>query len=440
MRLPFRLSLPSRDAARRLAALDHVQAIIEFAPDGTIRHANALFLEIMGYRREEIVGQHHRLFVSAEEADSEDYREHWQRLGAGEPRSGLFRRLARDGREVWLRASYVPLTDRRGRVRRIVKFAMDVTAQRQAAADMDGRLRAIDRAQGVAEFDLDGTILNANPVFLNMMGYRLEEVAGRHHRIFVEPSEAARPEYQAFWQRLRQGTYDSAVYRRLGKGGREVWIQATYNPILDASGRPVKVVKYATDITAQTVAAQTLQREVRGLSEAVLNSAARADQANEVARRAMHAAEDGSRAMQDVINTMAAIRESAQSIGGILEIIEAIAFQTNLLSLNAAVEAAQAGKAGRGFAVVAEEVRNLSRRSRAASQEIRDLIANAQQRVDEGTTLVEHTGQAMGHILASITEASRLNGSICADASTQSTGIARVNAAAAQLERVYGTA
>ncbi|UGB36847.1 methyl-accepting chemotaxis protein [Frateuria soli] len=433
----LRRLLPAR-SADRLAAIDRVQAVIEFAPDGTIRDANALFLRTMGYTRAEIVGRHHRLFVLPEEAASDGYRQFWQRLREGRHDAGLYRRRARDGREVWLQSSYNPLHDRTGRVTGIVKFATDVTAQRQAAADLESRMQAIDRSQGVIEFALDGTIVAANANFLQALGYRAEEVVGRHHRMFVEPAEAARPEYQAFWQRLREGRHDAGVYRRVGKQGREVWIQATYNPVLDAAGQPARVIKFATDITAQTLAAKTLQREVQVLSSTVRESARHAVRANDAARKATETAGQGSQAMEAVIATMAGIVESTHSIGGILELIDSLAFQTNLLSLNAAIEAAQAGEHGRGFAVVADEVRQLAKRSRAASGEIRGLIEEARARVDHGTELVESTGRSMAEILSSIAEAHRLNGTISSSANAQASGIERVNAAVAQLEQVYG--
>jgi methyl-accepting chemotaxis protein len=424
--------------ARRLAAIDRVQAIIEFGPDGTIRDANPLFLRTMGYALPDIAGKHHRMFVLPDEASSEDYRSFWQRLREGRHDAGLYRRLTREGQEVWLQSSYNPLVDRRGRVTGIVKFATDVTAQRQSTADLESRIQAIDRSQGVIEFGLDGTILSANANFLQAMGYRAEEVIGRHHRMFVEPAEAARPAYQAFWQRLREGRHDAAVYRRVGKQGREVWIQATYNPVLDAAGRPTRVIKYATDITAQTLAAKTLQREVHGLSATVQESARHAAHATEAARKATETAQQGSQAMDAVVTTMAGIVESTRSVGGILELIDSLAFQTNLLSLNAAIEAAQAGERGRGFAVVADEVRQLARRSRDASKEIRALIDEARARVDQGTELVASTGHSMEEILRSIAEAHRLNGTISSSASAQASGIGRVNAAVAQLEQVYG--
>jgi methyl-accepting chemotaxis protein len=422
----------------KLAALDKVQAIIEFSPDGTVLHANGLFLQTMGYRLGEITGKHHRQFVDPAEAGSTAYAEFWERLREGKTDSGLYRRLHKQGADVWLQSSYNPIFDAFGRVTGVVKYATDVTERRRAEADMDGRLRAIDRAQATIEFALDGTILDANANFLAAMGYTIDEIVGRHHRMFVDPTEAASDAYAAFWSGLRDGRHASALYRRFGRGGRIVWIQATYNPILDAHGKPVRVVKYATDITAQTMAAQTLQREVVSLSHAVLDNAEKAGRAEALADGARAAAQRGGGVVADVVRTMGAIQDSTRSVEDILEMIDTIAFQTNLLSLNAAIEAAHAGESGKGFAVVADEVRQLAQRSGHASKQIHALIGNARDRVDEGAELVGSAGLVMQEILGAVDHVTEVTSAIGESAQVQSTGIERVNAAVTQLESVYG--
>lgn len=235
----------------QVAALHRVQAVIEFALDGTILQANDNFLQAVGYRLDEIQGRHHSLFVDPGHARSTGYRDFWERLGRGEFDAGQYRRFGKGGREIWIQASYNPVLDQHGRPYKVVKFATDITAQKQQAAESAGQLAAIDKSQAVIEFSMDGRILAANANFLAATGYALEEVRGQHHSLFVEPDYRASDEYRRFWEKLGSGEYDAGQYRRLGKGGREVWIQASYNPILDASGRPFKVVKYATDITAQ---------------------------------------------------------------------------------------------------------------------------------------------------------------------------------------------
>ncbi|HDS0948864.1 TPA: PAS domain S-box protein [Stenotrophomonas maltophilia] len=257
------------ELAAQVAALHRVQAVIEFALDGTILQANDNFLQAVGYRLDEIQGQHHSLFVAPDHARSADYRDFWARLARGEFDAGQYQRFGKGGREIWIQASYNPVLDRQGRPYKVVKFATDITAQKQQAADSAGQLAAIDKSQAVIEFSLDGRILSANANFLATTGYTLDEVRGQHHSLFVEPDYRASTEYRQFWEKLGRGEYDAGQYRRLGKGGREVWIQASYNPILDMNGRPFKVVKYATDITAQVHENQATQRAVAQTREVV---------------------------------------------------------------------------------------------------------------------------------------------------------------------------
>lgn len=253
----------------QVAALHRVQAVIEFALDGTILQANDNFLQAMGYRLEEIQGRHHSLFVDPEHARSAEYRDFWARLGRGEYDAGQYRRFGKGQREIWIQASYNPVLDRQGRPYKVVKFATDITAQKLQAADSAGQLAAIDKSQAVIEFSMDGHILSANDNFLAATGYRLDEVRGQHHALFIEPDHRDSAEYRQFWEKLGRGEYDAGQYRRLGKGGREVWIQASYNPILDLNGKPFKVVKYATDITAQVHENQAMQRAVAQTREVV---------------------------------------------------------------------------------------------------------------------------------------------------------------------------
>ncbi len=247
--------MPIFDANLRalMAAIDKSTARIEFAPDGTVLAANDLFLGLMGYSLAQVKGQHHTLFVPVAERDGEEYRSFWAALRRGEAQTREFKRIARDGRPVWIQATYNPVLDRAGHVARIVKFATDITAQVLRNIDHDGQLDALHRSQAVIEFGLDGTILTANQNFLDAVGYHLDEVKGRHHSLFVEATEREGAAYREFWARLARGEFASGEYRRIAKGGREVWIQATYNPIHDRDGHPLKVVKFATDVTAQKV-------------------------------------------------------------------------------------------------------------------------------------------------------------------------------------------
>ncbi|TBW95202.1 PAS domain-containing protein, partial [Xanthomonas citri] len=242
-----------RGLRHKVAAVDRVMAVIEFDLDGRILDANPNFLALMGYRLDEVVGQHHRMFVTAADRDSEGYRHFWEGLRRGDFNAGRFCRLDKRGHEVWINASYNPLLDRSGKAYRVVKYATDITAQVRQTADFEGRIDAIDKVMAVIEFSLDGTVLAANQNFLQVMGYRLEEIVGKHHGMFVDAGTRQSAAYRAFWDSLGRGAFDAGRYRRIGKGGREVWIQASYNPVLDEHGRPYKVVKYATDVTRQVV-------------------------------------------------------------------------------------------------------------------------------------------------------------------------------------------
>lgn len=243
------LDIDNAELAAIYKALNRVQAIIEFNLDGTIVSANQNFLDIFGYERDEIVGKHHRIFCEESFADSPGYKELWEKLARGEFHCDEFKRLGKGGKGIWLRASYNPILDKNGKPVKVVKFATDVTADRLAAAEFEGKIEAVDRAQAVIEFELDGTVITANENFLSIFGYGLDEVAGKHHRIFCERSYAESPDYDEFWRRLGRGEYIAAEFKRIRKNGTDVWLQATYNPIFDMDGRPFRVVKLATDIT-----------------------------------------------------------------------------------------------------------------------------------------------------------------------------------------------
>ncbi|MBR0967532.1 PAS domain-containing methyl-accepting chemotaxis protein [Bradyrhizobium diazoefficiens] len=256
----------------QVRALSKSQAVIEFELDGTIITANRNFLEAMGYRLDEIRGKHHSIFVMPEERGSAAYRAFWDRLARGEYQSAEYKRLGKGGREIWIQASYNPILDETGKSIKVVKFATDITARKIRSLEDAGKISAIGRAQAVIEFNLDGTIVTANENFLTTIGYRLDEIQGRHHGMFVAASERDSAAYREFWAKLARGEFQSGEYKRFGKGGKEVWILASYNPILDEAGKPFKVVKFATDTSAQKLANANFagQIEAIGKSQAVI--------------------------------------------------------------------------------------------------------------------------------------------------------------------------
>ncbi|MBR0950137.1 methyl-accepting chemotaxis protein [Bradyrhizobium canariense] len=365
--------------ASKIAAISRAQAVIEFKLDGTIVTANENFCNALGYSLAEIQGKHHSLFVAQSERDGAPYREFWAKLNRGEYQAGEFKRIGKGGREVWILASYNPLLDENGKPFGVAKFATDVTAEKLKNADLAGQIAAIDKAQAVIEFNMDGTIITANANFLSALGYALAEIKGKHHSMFVEPSERDGNGYREFWAALNRGQYQAAEYKRIGKGGKEVYIQASYNPIMDLNGKPYKVVKYATDVTKQVLVRMGNER-VRGMMESV---AAGSEELNASVREISEAMTKSRETAMSAVDQVASadaqaqrLTEAAQSMSGIVEMINSITGQINLLALNATIESARAGEAGRGFAVVASEVKSLANQAKQATDKIGQEIGS----------------------------------------------------------------
>lgn len=400
---------PSReDMEGELAALHRAQAVIEFDLQGHVLMANDNFLALMGYRLDEIQGQHHRLFVDPITRESAEYQAFWEKLGSGEYDSGRYKRVTREGREVWLQASYNPVLDRHGHPVKVVKYATDITQQQRRNADVEGQVAAISKVQAIIEFTLDGTILRANELFLSAMGYREEEIVGRHHSMFVRPEDSQSQAYRDFWRRLGAGSHETGQYLRVGRNGREVWIEASYNAILDPDGQPFKVVKFATDITRRVVAADTLRATVRDLDQ----NADEARRAHALAQEASGVAERGGASVAGVVKTMNTLSDSSRRIADIIGVMDGVAFQTNILALNAAVEAARAGQEGRGFAVVAAQVRELAQHSAAAAREIRALIQDSVGQIQDGAQRAQEAGATMREVTESSRHVTEIVGAV----------------------------
>tara|TARA_R110002073_G_scaffold29837_5_gene93606 strand:- start:1291 stop:2778 length:1488 start_codon:yes stop_codon:yes gene_type:complete len=426
-------NLGGDDARATLDALGRSLAIIEFKPDGTILTANANFLDAMGYTLAEVRGQHHRLFVDPSESSSAAYQLFWTNLQKGEFSATEFRRIAKGGREIWIQASYNPILDKAGNVCKVVKFATDITQQKLDAAHAKGQIEAIHSSQAVIEFELDGTILTANENFLGALGYRLDEITGQHHSMFVQAGERDSAPYQEFWDELRAGKFQSAEFLRIGKGGKEVWIQATYNPIRDMNGNVYRVIKFATDITSQVelrhqraAAQKSIDADLDGIAVSVTETAGQATtvsstseqtsaavqsiaagieemaaSANEIGSQLVRATEITNNAVNMATQTsdvMGGLAESAARINEVISLINDISEQTNLLALNATIEAARAGEAGKGFAVVASEVKGLANQTAKATDGIANQIAHVQKATNDAVEAIASISKTIAEI------------------------------------------
>lgn len=414
----------------KLAALDKSQAVIEFDTNGTILTANKNFLDAVGYQLSDIQGKHHSIFVTETDRNSTAYRQFWEDLARGEFQSAQYKRVGNRGREIWIQATYNPIINNEGKAYKIVKFCTDITDQKMRISDIEGQIDAINKSNAVIHFNLDGTIITANENFLAATGYQLSDIQGQHHRMFVTEDQRSSAQYRMFWEALSKGQFQSGEYRRVGSNGNELWLQATYNPIFDPSGKPYKVVKFCTDITKQVKLKEAIKQTIDvDLGQVSSSIAAMTEQATtashssgqtaanvqavasaaeelvasvqEIGRRVDDATTITNRAVSlsqqtnDIINGLAV---SADKIGQVVGLINTIAAQTNLLALNATIEAARAGEAGKGFAVVATEVKALASQTAQATADIAAQIETVQGGTDSAVTAIQDISTVINSI------------------------------------------
>ncbi len=367
-----------RESNAIISAIKSSMAVIEFTVTGEIITANQNFLDTVGYQLEEVEGKHHSIFCEKALASSTEYKDFWRQLAAGQFISGEFKRTHKNGEILWLEASYNPIFNENGQVCKIIKFASDVTEKMTNLKKTDHLMKALNHSVAVIEFNLEGIIVCANDNFCKVAGYKVEDIRGRHHKMFCKDEYVKSTEYSDFWKRLAKGEIYSGRFERVNASGDTVWLEATYNPIKNSQGEVYKVVKFASDITERVSVQMANTQSAIQAHELAKSTDSAAEEGSEVIHKAVMEMNNISEAIAESAATINDLANQSEQITNIVNTIRGIAEQTNLLALNAAIEAARAGDQGRGFAVVADEVRQLAGRTSISTQEISEMIDKIQ--------------------------------------------------------------
>lgn len=371
------------------SSLDSEMLVLQLDPQGRIEMVNGNFESEMLYRSEQLLGRNIEDIVPSHVKSLDFYQRMKSAISRGEHLNGAFRLLRGNGQEAWLRSILQPVKNSEGRIKYFTLHSSDLTRTIETSREHESLIKALMRSTAVIEFDLDGTILTANERFLATVGYRLEQIRGKHHRMFCEPEEVNSAGYQAFWDKLRRGEYVAERFKRIDAHGRVIWLEASYNPIFDAHDVLYKVVKFATVITDQVNQEQAVAQAADVAYSTSLGTDVSARKATEVVTQTVSVMRGLEASMQEAAEGIQALDTQSRVIGSIIKTISDIAGQTNLLALNAAIEAARAGEQGRGFAVVADEVRQLASRTSTATEEIARVVQQNEQLAQAAVAIID---------------------------------------------------
>ena len=369
-------------------SLESEMLVLTLDPEGRIQSVNQNFIDEMLYKGQDLSSRHIEDIVPVHVKSDEFHRRFKAALQRGEHFAGTVRLLRGNGEEAWLRSIMQPIRSADGRIRHFSIFSSDLTRTIEASREHENLIGALVRSTAVIEFDLNGNVLTANDRFLSGMGYSLAQIKGKHHRMFCTPDESSSAAYQAFWRRLNAGEFVADRFKRIDSHGRTVWLEASYNPVLDANDHLYKVVKFATVITDQVNQEQAVAEAANIAYSTSRQTDESAQRGNAVVTQAVGVMRDLARHMQTAGEGIEALNDQSLVIGSIVKTISGIAEQTNLLALNAAIEAARAGEQGRGFAVVADEVRQLASRTSQATEEIVGVVRQNQDMARHAVTLM----------------------------------------------------